>query len=184
MLPRRLDVVENHDWATYPSPAFMLMTTIGRISFYITNSDLKKIKGVDLIRAIFLVPEEEIMPLINQDRVNAHLYFLKAYTLFKERTIERLSKVHDDQLVGGQSVHKGRLILSLDFYQEYFWDSKFNVQDYADTIPNKSSGSLWVTSSNIFNKTRGTRSYIRSNWELFRDCLIEVSDPYYENKSR
>lgn len=123
----------------------------------------QKLSWVDILRVLFYIPKEEILPLIHQDEAKAKEYALAAYALFQEK--------HKDDIHSLSSKMTRDHSLGLDVLKKQIFDG-VTFTEYALRY-SKSATAI----SAMSNKAQ---VFLSRHWEEFRECLLVVTDPYYD----
>lgn len=132
---------------------------------------------IDFMRLFFLIPREELIAVIDPNILVAQQNINDACNLFYHRIDEKWSDIMREKNNAPRKRMNNWLLYEdvfrwLQQYQKYiFSQKKWRIED---NLPRSSKFSL--KNSQLLSVAL---RYIRENWPIFRDCLLELTDPYY-----
>ncbi len=155
--------------------------------FTITQKSIKEImlsvkhktsyEIVDFMRLFFVISRDELTSIIDPNNLVAQKNINDAFNLFYDRIDENWSKIMRKRTNAPRKRMPTWWLYEdvydwLRLYQKYiFIQSGWKI---TDNLPRSSKFGLEKP-----HQLSEALKYIRENWSSFRDCLVEVTDPYY-----
>lgn len=133
---------------------------------------------VDFMRLFFLIPREELIPFIEdndilfQEKIN--LAFMRTYKILSEKWWQkvRTQNKNPKRIMPNGSTYED-VLTWLEILQLTIFSQK--TGKIIDNIPRVSKFTLKKS-----YQISEAMKYIRNNWALFHDSLIEVTNPDYQ----
>lgn len=179
----RLDTIRPR-WAVknvYVGDVFSLTTVSATTQKGVDIILTRRLKEIDFLRVFFSVPKEEIYPILNlQQTENTNTeevrsYLVLAFDLFRDRVLAFFPK---EWIItpARKTITKSDLEHFLDYFLAYI-ESQITMEKYAQM-----QGVSTKRISDTLRKRNIIYPYIASQWDTFRDCLIDVTNNKWLSK--